>query len=101
MPPSKPTIVTFKAEPSLVDALRGVPNRSAFIRSAVLQALENACPLCQGTGLLTPEQRTHWETFAQNHTVAECDRCHKWHLVCQRDDNGQNVHVDERNHEPE
>ncbi len=56
MSQSKPAIVTFKAEPSLVEALRGVPNRSAFIRAAVLAALENTCPLCGGAGILTAEQ---------------------------------------------
>ena len=81
----KDSIVSFKAEPSLVDALRAIPNRSAFIRSAILVALENLCPLCQGTGILTPEQKNHWKRFAQDHAVQECGECHEWHLVCGRD----------------
>ena len=81
----KQSIVTFKAEESLVEALRALPNRSSFIRSAVLAALENTCPLCQGAGILTAEQRTHWETFASSHRVRECDECHEWHLVCDHD----------------
>ena len=79
---NKQAILTFKADESLVEALRGVPNRSAFIRSAILAALENMCPLCQGTGILTPEQKTHWEAFAAEHAVRECNKCHEWHLVC-------------------
>jgi hypothetical protein len=78
----KQSIVTFKAEGSLMTALRGMPNRSAFIRAAVLAALENLCPLCRGTGILTPDQKTHWSTFAEDHAVQECGECHVWHLVC-------------------
>jgi len=78
----KQSIITFKAEQSLVEALRVMPNRSSFIRSAVLAALENTCPLCQGAGFLTPEQRGHWEAFAADHALQECSECHEWHLVC-------------------
>lgn len=81
----KHSIVTFKADASLVEALRSVPNRSSFIRSAVLAALDNTCPLCQGTGILNPQQRNHWATFSADHKVEECDDCHEWHLVCSHD----------------
>ena len=82
MPSPKQSIVTFKAEDSLMEALRGVPNRSAFIRSAVLAALNSACPLCGGTGILTREQKTHWDAFAVDHTLKQCNTCHEYHLVC-------------------
>lgn len=82
MPTAKQSIITFKAEESLVEALRGVPNRSSFIRSAILAALENTCPVCLGTGILSPEQQGHWETFSASHSVMECRECHEWHLVC-------------------
>ena len=72
MAEQKQSIITFKAEESLLAALRGVPNRSAFIRSAVLAALENTCPLCRGTGMLTPRQKEHWDTFARDHAIEEC-----------------------------
>jgi hypothetical protein len=78
----KETVVTFKADASLLEALKGVPNRSEFIRTAILSALENHCPLCRGTGVLTPNQRTHWERFARSHSLEECDECHEVHLVC-------------------
>ncbi len=94
MPNSKQAIVSFKAEPSLLEALRGVSNRSAFIRSAVLAALENTCPLCAGAGILTPEQKAHWDEFAVDHTVTECGDCHEWHLTCalESDACGPDVH---------
>ena len=60
----KGEIVTFKADATLLAALEGAPNRSAFIRSAILAALDNTCPVCKGTGLLTPYQKGHWQQFA-------------------------------------
>lgn len=75
-------VITFKAGESLLEAMRGVENRSEFIRSAILAALDNVCPLCKGTGILTPDQKRHWRTFARNHSVEECNRCHELHLVC-------------------
>jgi hypothetical protein len=89
----KQAIVSFKAEPSLVEALRGVPNRSAFIRAAVLSALENTCPLCSGAGILTPEQKAHWDAFAVDHTVTECGDCHEWHLTCALESEPYESHV--------
>lgn len=93
MSASEQSIVTFKADASLVEALRAVPNRSAFIRAAILAALENQCPLCAGTGILSLEQKRHWSKFAEDHAVRECDECHEWHLVCARGDEG-NAHVE-------
>lgn len=81
-PSLKPEIITFKADASLLAALRGVHNRSDFIRSALLAALQNVCPLCKGVGLLTPDQRRHWDAFAASHSISECDDCHAFHLVC-------------------
>jgi hypothetical protein len=78
----KETVVTFKADASLLDALRSIPNRSEFIRAAILSALDNHCPLCGGTGVLTPNQKQHWEAFARRHPLRECGDCHEVHLVC-------------------
>jgi len=86
MPPrkSKSEIITFKADSSLLNALGKIPNRSEFIRAAILSALENACPLCGGTGFLTPEQKNHWEQFAADHRLQECNQCHEIHIVCEK-----------------
>jgi hypothetical protein len=78
----KEEIITFKADAGLARALRGVPNRSEFIRTAILHALDSVCPLCGGTGILTPDQKRHWEEFSRDHRVEECSRCHAVHLVC-------------------
>ena len=82
----KAGIVTFKADESLLRAIEGLPNRSEFIRAAILAALENTCPLCKGTGLLTPNQRQHWQEFAHTHSVTKCDDCQEFHLLCEHED---------------
>ena len=78
----KHEIVTFKVDESLWEAMRSIPNRSEFIRSAIQAALEGTCPLCKGTGTLTPEQRRHWIAFTERHSLETCDKCHAVHLVC-------------------
>jgi len=79
---AKSQIVTFKADESLLEAMKGIPNRSEFIRDAILSAMEGVCPLCRGTGILSPRQREHWEAFAADHSIQECRDCHELHLVC-------------------
>ncbi|MGB4430234.1 MAG: hypothetical protein WBJ15_00090, partial [Limnochordia bacterium] len=75
-------IITFKVDEALSRAMEGIPNRSEFIRTAILSALQGTCPLCRGTGILTPDQRLHWEEFARSHTVEKCHDCGSFHLVC-------------------
>ena len=84
MPDKKEEVITLKVDRSLLDAMKGVANRSRFIRRAILAALENVCPLCMGTGILTPRQRKHWASFAKTHAVRECPDCHEKHLTCAR-----------------
>ena len=79
----KEVTVTFKADEKLLQALDGIPNRSAFIRDAVLSALNNLCPLCRGSGILTPEQKIHWNEFSRKHHIEECVDCHARYLVCE------------------
>lgn len=82
----KQEIITFKVDEPLREAMRHIPNRSEFIRAAILAALDSVCPLCEGTGILTPDQRRHWDTFVENHTLEECADCHAVHLVCEASD---------------
>jgi hypothetical protein len=78
----KQETVTFKVDEALWEAMRGISNRSEFIRAAILSALDSVCPLCKGSGILTPDQRKHWNKFSQKHPLAECEDCHAMHLVC-------------------
>lgn len=80
--PKKQEIITFKVDEALRRALQGVQNRSEFIRAAILAALDSVCPLCKGSGILTPDQRKHWESFSKNHPLHQCEDCHAVHLIC-------------------
>lgn len=82
----KQEIITFKVDQALNKAMEGIPNRSEFIRKAILAALEGVCPLCLGTGILTLEQQRHWQEFSDDHSLEECSDCHALHLVCTAQD---------------
>jgi len=82
----KEGVITFKVSEDLLDVIKNIPNRSNFIRNAVLTALDSACPLCNGTGLLTPKQREHWAYFAEHHAVKRCSDCDELILECGRSD---------------
>ncbi|WP_020611201.1 hypothetical protein [Sediminispirochaeta bajacaliforniensis] len=82
MAQQKEETITFKADPTLAELLRRVPNRSEFIRKALFAQLDNICPLCQGSGYLTPDQKNHWEKFSKHHHVVRCESCHEYYLSC-------------------
>jgi len=81
----KQEVISFKVDATLARALDALPNRSEFIRCAVLAALDSGCPLCGGTGILSADQRVHWRRFAATHALVQCDDCHAYHLVCPAD----------------
>jgi len=78
----KEEIITFKVGEELAEALAGMRNKSDFIRQAILAALGNTCPVCNGTGALTVSQMRHWEEFAARHHVESCEECNEAYLVC-------------------
>ncbi len=78
----KEHIFTFKTDEHLADLLEKIPNKSQFIRKALQAALEQDCPLCQGSGILTGEQREHWQHFLTLHSLEKCEQCNATHLVC-------------------
>lgn len=82
----KAEIITFKVDSTMSEAMRHIPNRSEFIRNALLAALENLCPVCNGTGHLSPKQKEHWSAFTEDHALRECGDCHELHIVCTRGD---------------
>jgi len=87
-------IITFKVPESLKEAMKGIPNRSEFIRAAILAALDSVCPLCKGTGILFPNQKEHWERFARDHFIKECEECNARHLVCGHELQDKGHHAD-------
>ncbi|MBN1242241.1 MAG: CopG family transcriptional regulator [Spirochaetales bacterium] len=95
----KEDIIAFKVDSDLAHALEGVPNRSEFIRLAVLAALDSRCPLCRGTGVLDEREKAHWVEFSRSHRIEECDDCHARRIVCGADaDNAASVLSGTRHH---
>ncbi len=86
MKKSKSEVITFKVDEVLSQALKDIPNRSLFIRTAVLEALGSTCPLCQGAGFLTPDQKRHWDRFALGHNIRRCRDCDEIYLTCTREE---------------
>lgn len=81
----KQEVITFKVDAALLAQMKGIENRSVFIRQALLSALENGCPLCKGTGILTPQRKEHWAEFTQDHRIKECSDCHDVTIVCENE----------------
>ncbi|MGQ9650070.1 MAG: ribbon-helix-helix domain-containing protein [Phycisphaerae bacterium] len=50
--PHRETVVTIRMDQCLADMLKSVPNRSAFIRDAIREALARQCPVCGAAGFL-------------------------------------------------
>jgi hypothetical protein len=78
----KEEIITFKVDEGLARAMAGIPNRSEFIRLAIMVALDSTCPLCRGSGIMTADQLKHWKEIAKSHSVRECAECHALTIVC-------------------
>lgn len=78
----KDETITFKVDPGLLEILQTMPNRSEFIRSAILNALDSSCPLCTGTGVLTPLQKQYWDRFLQKHELRKCSETNEVFLYC-------------------
>jgi hypothetical protein len=78
----KQSIITFKVDDDLLEAVKRIPNRSQFIRSAIIEALGSVCPLCNGSGMLTKNQKHHWDDFSANHSLETCADCNEKIMVC-------------------
>jgi len=78
----KQEIITFKVDEDLFEAIKTIPNRSDFIRKSVIAALGSTCPLCNGSGMLSPNQKRHWDDFMTGHSVQRCGGCNEYILTC-------------------
>ncbi len=77
--------IAFKVDEALAKAMAGISNRSDFIRTAILSALGNSCPLCKGSGVLSASQRLHWEMFTGHHQLHTCSQCRESHIICEHE----------------
>ena len=78
----KQDIITFKVDDELREAIKDIPNRSEFIRSAIIASLGSICPLCNGSGMLTKNQKHHWDEFTSDHSLETCGDCNERIIVC-------------------
>jgi Na+-translocating ferredoxin:NAD+ oxidoreductase RnfC subunit len=54
--------------------------------------MDNICPLCQGTGILTPSQQQHWVDFEKHHSLVKCEECKEFYLTCDHEENSRHTH---------
>ncbi len=90
----KQTVITFKADEEMSKALEQIPNRSEFIRAAVLAALDESCPFCGGTGTLNAHQRRHWSAFLKEHRLETCKTCNGVLIHCKHPHGKGETHED-------
>jgi hypothetical protein len=50
----KPVLLALKVDAETAAVLATMPNKSEFVRAALRARLEEACPVCSGTGLRPP-----------------------------------------------
>ena len=89
MTEKKQSVITFKVEGKMLAALNKIPNKSEFIRAAVLNALDETCPFCGGAGFLSEKQRKHWLAFAKLHTVKRCKKFNVLEIECRDHEHNQ------------
>lgn len=81
----KERTITFKADDDLYNLLDSIPNKSEFIRNSIYMAMNNICPLCNGTGILNSCQQKHWDAFEKHHHLTRCSECNSVFLSCDND----------------
>ena len=69
------TVVAFKVEPELAELLNKLPNKSAFIRKAIVAQLGMACPLCNGKGVIPRGLHDHYAPLLARLNSRHCDGC--------------------------
>ena len=71
----KQRVVTFKAEEDLAAFLDEMPNKSEFIRKALLAALMEPCPICAGRGSIPRSLRRDLEEVFKKQQFVPCSFC--------------------------
>lgn len=73
--PRKSTIVAFKVEAELAEFLDNLPNKSEFIRKAILAQFGMTCPLCVGSGVVPRGVHDHYKPVIDDHNRRPCEKC--------------------------
>jgi hypothetical protein len=71
----KTEVVAFKVEAELAEFLKKLPNKSAFIRKAIADQLQTACPLCHGAGVVSRGVHDHYAALLPRLNSRDCDGC--------------------------
>jgi hypothetical protein len=72
---AKSQIVAFKVEQDLADFLDKLPNKSEFIRRAILAQFGMTCPLCAGSGVVPRGVHDHYKPVIADHNQHPCEKC--------------------------
>lgn len=71
----KQRVVTFKVEEEFAAFLDEMPNKSEFIRKALLSALMEPCPVCNGKGSVPQSLRRDLEEVFKKQQFVPCSYC--------------------------
>src|SRR5208283_5566117 len=71
----KTEIVAFKVEEDLAEFLNKLPNKSDFIRKAIIAQFGMACPLCSGSGVIARGLHNHYKPIIAEHNTRPCEKC--------------------------
>lgn len=72
---AKTAVVAFKVEEELAEMLNQLPNKSAFIRKAIVAQLDMVCPMCRGGGVLPKWLHDHYVTLLHKVSDQKCEEC--------------------------
>ena len=72
---AKQRVVTFKVEDDVASFLDAMPNKSEFIRKALLAALLEPCPVCHGKGSVPRSLRRDLEIIFGGEKFIPCSFC--------------------------
>ncbi|UCD28246.1 MAG: hypothetical protein JSV03_14330 [Planctomycetota bacterium] len=76
MPQNKQTVVSFRVDQHLADILNNLPDKSTFIREAIMRRFYTVCPFCNGHGVM-PQLIADWlQTRVPEYESVECTCCH-------------------------
>jgi hypothetical protein len=76
MSEQKQTVVSFRVDQHLAEILNELPDKSAFIREAILRRFHTICPFCGGRGVL-PQILAEWlKRHTPDYEAVECTCCH-------------------------
>jgi hypothetical protein len=71
----KQVVVSFRVDSHLAEMLSRLPDKSGFIRDAVLKRFYDVCPLCQGHGVLPGIVAGWWTKRVAETNPRKCRCC--------------------------